>query len=130
MDQWRHHILVNTFDELEAAMLSEMKRHPDMFTVSPMVATVNEGEFTREVTSSTMVSWSKLKSRDGRSLSKRANSIMSRLYSVGALDMISIVVKPIMLCSIIAKISILGRYINKLFGEIAYGIPYEHNAKN
>jgi hypothetical protein len=38
MDQWRPKVLVNTFDELEATVLSEMKRHLDVFAVGPMVA--------------------------------------------------------------------------------------------
>jgi hypothetical protein len=37
MDQWRPKVLVNTFEELEADMLAEMKRHLDVVTVSPMV---------------------------------------------------------------------------------------------
>ncbi|CAD6254874.1 unnamed protein product [Miscanthus lutarioriparius] len=38
MDQWRPKVLVNTFDELEATVLSEMKKHLDVFAVGPMVA--------------------------------------------------------------------------------------------
>lgn len=37
VDQWRPKVLVNTFDELEADALREMKRHAEVFAVGPMV---------------------------------------------------------------------------------------------
>ncbi|RCV36439.1 hypothetical protein SETIT_7G319100v2 [Setaria italica] len=42
MDQWRPKVLVNTFGELEANVLREMKRHLDVFTVGPMVGSSTE----------------------------------------------------------------------------------------
>lgn len=43
VDRWRPKVLVNTFDELEAGVLSEMKRHLDVFAVGPMVAGAGGG---------------------------------------------------------------------------------------
>nr|CAB3465748.1 unnamed protein product [Digitaria exilis] len=37
MDQLQPKVLVNTFDELEANVLMEMKQHLDVFTIGPMV---------------------------------------------------------------------------------------------
>nr|CAB3461948.1 unnamed protein product [Digitaria exilis] len=37
MDQWRPKVLVNTFDELEANVIVEMKQHLDVFAIGPMV---------------------------------------------------------------------------------------------
>ncbi|CAL4904288.1 unnamed protein product [Urochloa decumbens] len=42
MDQWRPKVLVNTFDELEANVIREMKKHLDVFTVGPMVGSSTE----------------------------------------------------------------------------------------
>ncbi|CAN6163504.1 unnamed protein product [Urochloa humidicola] len=42
MDQWPPKVLVNTFDELEANMIKEMKKHLDMFAVGPMVGSSTE----------------------------------------------------------------------------------------
>ncbi|CAN6380515.1 unnamed protein product [Urochloa humidicola] len=42
IDQWRPKVLVNTFDELEANVIREIKKHLDMFTVGPMVGSSAE----------------------------------------------------------------------------------------
>ncbi|CAN6362222.1 unnamed protein product [Urochloa humidicola] len=42
MDQWRPKVLVNTFDELEASVIGEMKKHFDVFTIGPMVGSSTE----------------------------------------------------------------------------------------
>ncbi|XP_062183431.1 cyanidin 3-O-rutinoside 5-O-glucosyltransferase-like [Phragmites australis] len=41
-NQWRPKVLVNTFDELEATVLAEVKRHLDVFAVGPMVGSSTE----------------------------------------------------------------------------------------
>ncbi|CAN6357590.1 unnamed protein product [Urochloa humidicola] len=42
IDQWRPKVLVNTFDELEASVIREMKKHLDVFAVGPMVGSSME----------------------------------------------------------------------------------------
>ncbi|XP_062197939.1 cyanidin 3-O-rutinoside 5-O-glucosyltransferase-like [Phragmites australis] len=42
IDTWRPKVLVNTFDELEATVLKDMKRHLDVLAVGPMVGSSTE----------------------------------------------------------------------------------------
>ncbi|XP_002450263.1 cyanidin 3-O-rutinoside 5-O-glucosyltransferase [Sorghum bicolor] len=48
MDRWRPMVLVNTFDELEPTVISEMKRHLDVFAVGPMVGAAGGGGASNE----------------------------------------------------------------------------------